>query len=162
MRNEKGVKLSQKDIEILRLLQKDCRMSLDEIAKKLNMSKSTVHYRVKRLREAGIIEGCYAKLNPMKVGKEYITVTFVRAKYGPEYHEKVGDKLAKIRGVWAVYFVLGDIDFIVLARADSRDDVMRIIDEFMHIEGIERTSTQVVVKVIKEDPTVDLKSVDRS
>lgn len=152
----KSIKLTKKDVEILKILQDDCRISLDEIARKLNMSKSTVHYRIRRLREAGVIEGCYAKINPAKVGKEYITVTLVRAKYGPEYHEKVGEKLAKIKGVWAVYFVLGDIDFIVLARADSRDDVLRIIDEFMHIEGIERTSTQVVVKVIKENPAVDL------
>ncbi len=152
----KSLKLSRRDIEILKLLQKDCRMPLDEIAKRLNMSKSTVHYRIKRMEEAGIIEGYYAKVNPAKVGKEYITVTLVRAKYGPGYHEKVGKKLASIRGVWAVYFVLGEIDFIVLARANSRDDVLRIINEFMQMEEIERTSTQVVVKVIKEDPSVDL------
>lgn len=150
------IKLDNKDIEILRLLQRNGRVSLDEIARTLNMPKSTIHYRIKRLERSGIIEAYYAKLNVESLGKDYITATFVRAKYGPGYHEIVGRKLASIPGVWAVYFVLGDIDFIVLSRANDRDDFMRILNQMMSIKGIERTSTHVIIKVIKEDPRVEL------
>jgi len=152
----KRIKLDNKDIEILRLLQRNGRVSLDEIARTLNMPKSTIHYRIKRLERSGIIEAYYAKLNVESLGKDYITATFVRAKYGPGYHEIVGRKLASIPGVWAVYFVLGDIDFIVLSRANDRDDFMRILNQMMSIKGIERTSTHVIIKVIKEDPRVEL------
>jgi len=152
----KRIKLDNKDIEILRLLQRNGRISLDEIARTLNMPKSTIHYRIKRLERSGIIEAYYAKLNVESLGKDYITATFVRAKYGPGYHEIVGRKLASIPGVWAVYFVLGDIDFIVLSRANDRDDFMRILNQMMSIKGIERTSTHVIIKVIKEDPRVEL------
>jgi len=106
--DEQKVQLDDIDIEILKILQKDCRVTLDQMSKMLNVPKSTLHYRIKRLEKQGVIEGYYAKINPSKLGKEYITVTLVRAKYGPGYHKKAGEKLAKLPGVWAVYFVLGE------------------------------------------------------
>jgi len=126
------------------------------VAERLGVPKSTVHYRVRKLEEAGIIEGYYAKLNAAVLGNDYLAVILVRAKYGPGYHEKVGLKLAKIPGVWAVYYVLGEIDFIVLIRALDRDDYMKKLAQISSMRDIERTSTQVVAKVVKEDPRVDL------
>ncbi len=148
--------LDKIDLEILRILQEDCRTPISAIASQLNIPKSTIHYRIKRLEEAGVIEGCYAKVNPEAVHKDYLTITLVRARYGPGYHERVGKKLASIPGVWAVYFVLGEIDFVVLARHKNLDSVRKMIESFLSIEEIERTSTHVIVQVIKEDPRVEI------
>ena len=148
--------LDKIDLEILKILQEDCRTSISTIASRLNIPKSTVHYRIKRLEEAGVIEGCYAKVNPEALHKDYLTITLVRAKYGPGYHKRVGEKLARIPGVWAVYFILGEIDFVVLARHKNLDGVRRMIEAFLSIEEIERTSTHVIVDVIKEDPRVEI------
>lgn len=153
------VKIDKIDNVILDILQKDCRTPLEEIAKRAKIPKSTVYYRIKKLEERRIIEGYYAKVDAAKLGKEYIAVILVRAKYGPGYHEKVGRKIAEIPGVWAVYFVLGDTDFVVMVRANDREDYMRILSTLMNMREIERTSTQVVVKVIKEDPRVDLSTI---
>ncbi|MEM2193011.1 MAG: Lrp/AsnC family transcriptional regulator [Candidatus Methanomethylicia archaeon] len=150
------VKIDEIDYAILNILQEDCRTPLEEIARKIKIPKSTVHYRIKKLEERKIIEGYYAKIDAAKLGKEYIAVILVRAKYGPGYHEKVGRKIAEIPGVWAVYFVLGEIDFVVMVRANDREDYMRILNTLMNMKEIERTSTQVVVKMIKEDPRVEL------
>ncbi len=144
------------DVEILKILQKDCRVTLDQMSKMLNVPKSTLHYRIKRLEKQGVIEGYYAKINPAKLGKEYITVTLVRAKYGPGYHKKVGEKLAKLPGVWAVYFVLGETDFIVLTRSNSRETFMKTLEQMINSKEIERTSTMVVTEIIKEDPRIEL------
>ena len=144
------------DVEILKILQTDCRVTLDQMSKMLNVPKSTLHYRIKRLEKQGVIEGYYAKINPAKLGKEYITVTLVRAKYGPGYHKKVGEKLAKLPGVWAVYFVLGETDFIVLTRSNSRETFMKTLEQMINSKEIERTSTMVVTEIIKEDPRIEL------
>jgi DNA-binding Lrp family transcriptional regulator len=80
----------------------------------------------------------------------------VRAKYGPQYHKKVGLRLAKIPGVWGVYYMLGDFDFIVLIRAFDRDDYMQKLERISSMSDIERTSTQVVARVVKDDPRVDM------
>ncbi|MEM2404236.1 MAG: AsnC family transcriptional regulator, partial [Candidatus Methanomethylicia archaeon] len=90
------VKIDEIDYAILNILQEDCRTPLEEIARKIKIPKSTVHYRIKKLEERKIIEGYYAKIDAAKLGKEYIAVILVRAKYGPGYHEKVGRKIAEI------------------------------------------------------------------
>jgi len=140
---------------LLRIIQQDSRIPLQKIARKLRVPKSTVHYRIGRLEREEIIEGYYAKLNAGRLGYDYMAVVLVKAKYGPQYHKKVGLRLSKIPGVWAVYYVLGDYDFIVLIRATSRDDYMQKLESLSNMPDIERTSTQVVGKVVKEDPRID-------
>ena len=109
-RNEKPDDL---DMAILRELQVDCRIPLQEIAEKVGAPTSTVHYRVKRLEREGVIDGYYANINPEKLGLEYLTIILVRAAYGPGFHERIGKELSKIPGVWAVYFTLGETDIYV-------------------------------------------------
>ena len=148
--------LDEIDTRILEILQKDCRTPLEQIANELGVPKSTVHYRIKKLEAEGIIEGYFAKVNAEKVGKDYRTITFVRAKYGPGYHDKIGNMLAQIPGVWAVYFIYGDIDFIVLARSDCGENLMEKVEKMINTQEIERTSTHIVAKVIKEDSIIEL------
>ena len=107
------------------MLQQNCRISIGTLAKKIGIPKSTVHYRLKKLESEGIIEGYYAKLNATLLGKDYTTISFVRGKFGPEYHEKVGKLLSKIPGVTGVYFILGEEDFIVLCISNNRKDFMK-------------------------------------
>ena len=152
----KQLGLDEIDVRILQAVQEDCRTPLETIAKELGIPKSTVHYRINRLEQAKVIEHYFAKVNPTKLGKDYLTVILVRAKYGPHYHERVGKKIAAIPGVWAVYYVLGENDFVLLVRANDREDYMHTLEKISSMPDIERTSTQVVAKVIKEDPRIML------
>lgn len=155
--SERHMSLDKIDKAILEILQSNSRTPLGQIASKLGVPKSTVHYRIKRLEAEEIIEGYYAKVCATKLGKDYTTITFVRAKYGPSYHEKVGKMLAQIPGVCAVYFILGDNDFVVLIMSENREDFMGKLEKMYDMPEIERTSTVVVVKTIKEDPRIELK-----
>lgn len=152
----KNEQIDKLDRDILRELQKDCRTPLQEIAEKVGAPTSTVHYRVKRLEKEGIIDGYYAKINPEKFGMDYITVIKVQAAYGPGFHDRIGKELAKMKGIWAVYFTLGETDFYVMTRSANRDQYMKILDTLMETEGILRTSTHVVAKVVREDPRLDI------
>ena len=139
------------DLGILTVFQVDCRTPLEQIAKKLGVPKSTIHYRIKRLEENGIIEGYYAKVNDAKLGKSFLTVTLARAKYGPGYYGKAGRKVKDIPGVWAVYFIFGENDLVILTRSRNRKDYLQKLDKIMAIPEIERTNTLVVAEVLKED-----------
>jgi len=152
----KRLGIDEIDLRILGALQDDCRARLESIAKEFGIPKSTVHYRIRRLEETGVIERYSAKVNAAKLGKDYLVVVLVRAKYGPHYHQRIGKRIAAIPGVWAVYYVLGDNDFVLLIRADDREDYMRKLDKISSMPDVERTSTQVVAKVIKEDPRITL------
>ncbi len=144
------------DKKILRILQTDSRTTREQIARQLNLSKSAVHYRVKKMEGSGVIEGYHAKLSAAKLGKGYEAVTLIRAKFSPSYHERLGQKLASLRGVWAVYFTFGESDFIILTRGVDREDLLSSIENLTKIKGIDRTSSQLVVKTIKEDVTVEI------
>lgn len=151
MNEQSSLILDEIDVGILNILQEDCRLSLEYIANKLGIPKSTVYYRIKRLEEEGIIEGYHAKINFEKLGNDFLTITLVRAKYEQGYHEKVGRKICDIPGVWGVYFVFGENDFIVLTRSKNREEYLRKLEIIMGMPEIERTNTLIVAKVLKED-----------
>ena len=147
--------LDNVDQKIIEELQKDCRIPIGQISKKIGIPTSTIQYRIKRLEKVGIIEGYQAQVNFEKMGKDYTTITFVRTKYGKNSYEKVGTILSQIPGVSGVFFVLGEIDFVVLCRSNDREDFMSKLDILLGVEEIERTNTMVVMKTIREGSKID-------
>jgi len=148
--------IDEMDLAILRFLQEDSGTPLDDLGKKVNLPKSTLYDRIRKLEKSGVIEGYHAKLNSSRIGYDYVGIVLVKARYGPHYHDKLGEKIASIRGVWAAYYVFGDFDFIILTRARNREDMMRINESLVNMPGVERTSTQVAAKILKEDQRVPL------
>ena len=149
------MKLDELDLNILKMLQYDAKYPIERMAIKLGVSKSTIAYRIKNLEKLGVIKGYHAYLDYQRLNLDYITITFVHGRYGKDYHVELGEKIAKLPGVWGVYFVLGEIDFIVMGRFRNRDEFLNnYLEKLMAMPEVERTSTQVVVKVIKEVPYV--------
>jgi DNA-binding Lrp family transcriptional regulator len=165
MKNRNGAKdkikrrsfLDNIDKKILNVLQEDCRRPVLEIAKELSISKSTVSYRIKRLEEEEIIQGYHAKINASKLGEDIQIIAQVRAKFGQGYAESVGKNLAEIPGVWGVYFVYGESDFIVMARSKNREEIFEKMNNLYNSNDIERTTTFIVGKTIKEDQRIFFK-----
>ena len=143
--------LDEIEKKILNLLQKDCRTTAKKMSEQLSLPKTTIYYRIKKLERENIIEGYHAKLNTKKLGIDFDMVIHVRAKYGKGYDKKIGESLSKIPGVWGVFFVFGDNDFIVLARGNSREALVQKIQTLMSMEDIERTSTSIVATTFKLD-----------
>jgi DNA-binding Lrp family transcriptional regulator len=103
-----------------------------------------------------VIEGYCAKVNAANVGKDYITITLVRARYGPSYHDRIGKMLAQTPGVCSAYFVFGEYDFVVLTKSSSTRDFLQTLDKMTAMMEIERTNTQVVGKTLKEDQRIEI------
>ena len=148
--------LDELDIAILDELQKECRTPLQEIAEKVGAPTSTVHYRLKRLERAKIIDGYYAKLNLDKLDIDYITSIRISVDLKPTTYEKIGADLAKIPGVWSVYMVLGDCDFLIMTRSKNREEFLNLVDKILLVKGIRQLHSQVIAKLIKEDPRLEL------
>lgn len=147
------MQLDEVDLKILKILQEDAKYPLEKIAEEVRAPKSTVAYRIKRLEKSGVIRGYHAYIDPASLNLDYLVVTLVKAKYGKDYHEILGQKIAQLPGVWGVYFVLGENDFIVLARFRNRDEMMsKYLEKLMSMPEIERTNTQIIAKIIRETP----------
>ena len=63
-----GAQLDATDWAIIGELQRDARLSFNQIAKRVNLSAPSVAARIRRLEEAGVIEGYHARISPGAVG----------------------------------------------------------------------------------------------
>lgn len=146
--------MDEKDIKILRTALVEKTNSAEEIADATGIPKSTVHYRIQNLKEAGIIKNDLYEVELDKLGLSLRVISEVQAVYEEDYHHEVGNKLAEIEGVNQVYFTMGDTDFIVIATLPSRDMIERLIYDYERIEEVQRTSSMFVITTVKDNKHV--------
>src|SRR2546430_16886715 len=80
--NIKEILEDHKNIEILKLLQRNPRMSIAELARKIKMSNPAAKERVRRLEESGVIAGHRLELDPQATGRDVTAVVRIRALRG--------------------------------------------------------------------------------
>ena len=136
------------DLDILKLLQKDARLSYRSIAEKLKIAAGTVHNRVKKLDKEGIIKGYSVVLDYEKLGYQLTALTLVRVRGGKLL--EVEQQIAQHNPVMAVYDITGEYDIAVISRFSSRNDLDKFIKDVLVIPDIERTNTSIVLNVRKE------------
>lgn len=140
-----------KDKKILKLMEEDAEISLREIGKKIAIfSASSISKRIKSLRKEGYIEKVSAEINYSRLGYNFFAIALIKGKYSTEYHDNIASKLVTIAGVTSVYYVLGDIDFVVHFLCKDKDQYLKSMEEIMAIEGIDRSDSRVVMKVYKD------------
>ncbi|MGC8618868.1 MAG: Lrp/AsnC family transcriptional regulator [Thermoplasmata archaeon] len=156
-RDTPAEQLEDLDKEILKTMLDLRGTKMSTVSRKIGVSKSTVHNRLKRLKQGGFIEGMIPMISEEKVKGPITAVSLVSARYGPGYGKSVGASIARIKGVWAVYFVLGDIDFIVLIRTRDKDELARVLEELANIPGVEGSETIMALETVKEDYVASVK-----
>lgn len=143
------VDLDERDQKILQLLLQNSRLSYRQIAKKLLMSVATAMHRVKKLEDAKIIRKFAVHLDYEKLGYDLTAIIQVRVMKGKFF--EVGPLIARHPSVQAVYDVTGPFDAIVIAKFKNRRDLDHFVKKIQAYELIERTETNVVLNITKED-----------
>lgn len=147
----KAPNLDETDLEILRQVEEDFDVNLQTLADELDISKSAVHYRVKKLKESGVIESVTADIDPLALGLEMAAITNVSVTHESGYSENIGEELRELRGVEQVYYTMGDVDFVVISRVQSRDQLNSLIERIVAIEGVNETSSKFVMQEFHDD-----------
>src|SRR5205814_9607325 len=80
--NIKEILEDHKNIEILKLLQRNPRMSIAELARKIRMSNPATKERVRRLEKSGVIAGYRLELDPKAAGDDITAFVMIRALSG--------------------------------------------------------------------------------
>jgi len=148
------MKLDDKDLKILELLRDNARMTTSEMFKKLGMPQTTIHNRIKRMKESGIIKRFTIDLDRKKVGRGLVAYILITVSYRTSQGQKISQfDVAKMIQVLPevedVSIVTGDIDMIVkvaLGDVDELNDF--IIYKLRDIDGIEKTVTSVVLSEV--------------
>ncbi|WP_227354467.1 Lrp/AsnC family transcriptional regulator [Haladaptatus salinisoli] len=138
------MKLDDTDRAILRALQADARTPFSEIARQIDMSSATVHDRVNRMEEAGVITGYHASVDPKEVSLGISAFVGLRVEQGRE--KDTLKKLEDIDGIQEVHLTTGSWD--VMARVYARDaESLRelMFDTIAQMDGFARSQTMVVL-----------------
>ena len=147
-------KIDDLDIRILNVLQEDCRLSFNKIARKLGISVGTAFNRVKNLEKTGVLKRYTAILDSVKLGYSLTAIIMVQAE--GTYLTDIENEIAKTANVVAVYDITGDYDATVIAKFKDRAGLNAFIKNLLAIPHIRRTVTNVALNIIKEDHEVEL------
>ncbi len=141
--------LDETDVEILKALTLDARLSSRQIAKQCGVSIGTVLSRIKRMENEGIIRGYSALLDQEKLGYELTVVSEITVSKGRLL--EVENEIARLPNVCCVYDVTGLIDAMIVAKFHNREELGKFTKRLLAIPYVERTNTHVVLTSIKED-----------
>lgn len=133
--------LDELDLQILELLIKDCRTPYLEIARICHVSGGTIHVRMKKMEDMGIIKGSRIVLNLPKLG--YDVCCFVGIYVGKtSSFNSVFDQMSHIKEVVELHLTTGDYSMfakIVCKNISDLQDVL--LNKINNIDGISRTDT---------------------
>ena len=138
------MELDDTDREILRILQEDARTPFSEIARRIDMSSATVHDRVNRMKDEGVITGYHAEVDPKALGYDVSAVVGFRVEQGRE--EGVLDRLSAIDGVQEIHLTTGDWDVVARLYANDAEELKDLLfDRIANMDGLLRSNTMVVL-----------------
>lgn len=157
------VKLDEKDLAILSLIQENNKLTAKQIAKQINAPITTVFAKTKRMEELGVIKGHKAILAPEKLDSGTAAFLLASVSYraknddAPVSQRTVAEEIAKFPEVQEVHIITGDWDLLVKLRTESVDAVGKfVVDKLRLIRGLEKTLTCMVFETVKETTAINL------
>ena len=151
MLNEIEIVLDKTDLQILRLMQENARISNADMAKELEMAPSAVLERVKKLEQKKIILHYTTQVNAAALGQKSLAFIFIKTKDGFG-SGRTGLDLARVPEGQEVHNVAGEDCYLVKVRtADSASLMSLMRNEFAKIPTIQSTKTTIVLETVKEE-----------
>lgn len=135
-------KLDEVDHQILDMLIENTRTPFTDIAKKLLISAGTVHVRVKKMEEAGIIEGSSLTLDYKKLGYSFIAYVGIYLQNTSQTKFVLG-RIYDIPYVTVAHITTGKFNIFCKVRAKDTNHAKEIIFKLDDIDGVYRTETMI-------------------
>ena len=135
-------KLDEIDHQILDMLIDNTRVPFTDIAKKLLIYAGTVHVRVKKMEDAGIIKGSSLTLDYKKLGYSFIAYVGVFLQ-NPSQTTFVLERINEIPFVTVAHITTGKFNVFCKIRAKNTEHAKDVIFMLDDIEGVYRTETMI-------------------
>jgi DNA-binding Lrp family transcriptional regulator len=114
--------LDAKDLEILKYLQQNARMTIREISDKVHLSTTPVHERIRRMEESGVITKYITLVNAAKIGKGLMVICYVSLR---QHSKNAGAKFIKsimeMNEVLECLTISGEFDFMLKVVTENMD-----------------------------------------
>ena len=135
-------KLDEIDHQILDMLIENTRVPFTDIAKKLLISAGTVHVRVKKMEDAGLIKGSSLILDYNKLGYSFIAYVGIYLENTSQV-QFVVERINDIPNVTVAHITTGKFNIYAKIRAKDTNDAKDIIFKLDDIEGVYRTESMI-------------------
>jgi len=136
--------ITKEDERLLSLLRTNARMSVSDLARVLDLSRSTVQTRLSRLEQTGVIRGYV-----VDYGDSYmksLVSAHVSLKVRQKLTVKTNNELKQIPQISELYAISGEYDLIAVVQAQSTEQLSHLLDEIGNLEGVERTNSSVILE----------------
>ncbi|MEP2770560.1 MAG: Lrp/AsnC ligand binding domain-containing protein [Fulvivirga sp.] len=143
MKGDENYEIDNVDLQILELLLKNAKKPYTEVAKQVYVSGGTVHVRMRKLEEAGIVQGTTLQIDYAKLGYD-ITAFIGIFLSKSELYDEVIEKLKQIPEITSVHYTTGNYSmFAKMHCKDTRHLKNVLHDKIQKVEGITRTDTMI-------------------
>jgi len=150
MINETEIVLDKTDLQILRLMQENARISNADLARELGMAPSGVLERVKKLEQKNVVMQYTTRINPGALQQKMLAFIFMKAADGPGCNDTARE-LAKVPEVQEVHHIAGDDCYLVKVRTYDSASLMHLMrNNFSKIPNLLSTRTTIVLETVKE------------
>jgi Lrp/AsnC family leucine-responsive transcriptional regulator len=143
--------LDRIDLQLLKRLQQNGRISVSELALEVHLSVSPCLARVRRLEKSGYIQGYLAQLDPQRLGLTmlaYITVQLDRTT--ADVFERFADAMLGFDEVLECHMVGGGFDYLVKVRVKDMTAFRKFLGDRMSVvRGVQQTHTYFVMEEVK-------------
>lgn len=144
--------LDKLDRHILRILQREGRISMKDLGDRVGLSVTPCIERVKRMERDGIITGYYAKVDAVSLGaKLLVFVEITLNQKSASAFEKFRQEVLRIPEVQECHLVSGDFDYLIKARIHEMAEYRKLLgDMLLQLPGAAQSKSYVVMEEIKE------------
>ena len=134
-------KIDNLDKNLLTALQQDAKTPYAELGKRFGVSPATVHVRVEKLRQAGIIRATCAMVNPRALGYDVCCFIGINLKSAKDYTEALA-RLQELDEVVEAYYTTGHYSIFIKVMCRSIDALQQVlINKIQTIDEIQSTET---------------------
>ena len=143
--------MNDKDIEILRWLQKDGSLSMDDLAERVALSKTAVWRRVRKLEDDKVIKKRIALVDEKAVGFGVSVFAIIRTnQHSDAWYNRFSEAVLSIPEIVEVYRASGDIDYIMRIVARDMDHYDRVYRQLIRMCEFSDVSSTFVMETIKQ------------
>ncbi len=136
-------KVDNVDLKILEILMQDAKKPYTEVAKRVFVSGGTVHVRMNKMEEAGIVEKNTLKVNYAKLGYD-ITAFIGVFLQKSDLYDFVLAQLKEIPEVTNIHYTTGNYSMFIRVHCKDTSHLKEVLhDKIQKVEGIERTETMI-------------------
>jgi len=148
------------DRRILDILMGNGRVTWSQLASDIGLSPPSVAERVRKLEEAGIIEGYTAKVNPRALGHSVLAFVAISVAE-PMDHEAIVEWVRRTPAVQECHVIAGDHDYLMKVRVPDAEHLEHFLRrDLRSIRGVARTTTTVVLHSAKETTAIPVTPAD--